>query len=45
MKQWKMTYYHPFWTDAHNYAFSTGEEDFIHELAFIMTELHDGGYE
>ena len=35
--------YH-FWDDAHMYAFSTGEEQFVSEIAYIMTTLHEEGY-
>ena len=30
----------PFWDDAHRYAFTTGEEQFVSEIAYIMTTLH-----
>ena len=35
----------PFWDDAHRYAFTTGEEQFVSEFAYIMTTLHEEGYE
>ena len=35
----------PFWDDAHKYAFTTGEEQFVSEIAYIMTTLHEEGYE
>ena len=35
----------PFWNDAHKYAFTTGEERFVSEIAYIMTTLHEEGYE
>ena len=35
----------PFWDDAHKYAFTTGEEQFVGEIAYIMTTLHEEGYE
>ena len=35
----------PFWNDAHKYAFTTGEEQFVGEIAYIMTTLHEEGYE
>ena len=31
--------------DAHRYAFTTGEEQFVTEIAYIMTTLHEEGYE
>ena len=34
-----------FWGDAHKYAFTTGEEQFVSEIAYIMTTLHEEGYE
>ena len=34
----------PFWDDAHRYAFTTGEEQFVSEIAYIMTTLHEEGY-
>ena len=34
-----------FWNDAHKYAFTTGEEQFVSEIAYIMTILHQEGYE
>tara|TARA_B100001750_G_scaffold149764_1_gene119922 strand:+ start:235 stop:366 length:132 start_codon:yes stop_codon:yes gene_type:complete len=34
-----------FWDDAHKYAFTTGEEQFVSEIAYIMTTLHEEGYE
>ena len=34
-----------FWVDAHKYAFTTGEEQFVSEIAYIMTTLHEEGYE
>jgi len=33
-----------FWGDAHRYAFTTGEEQFVSEIAYIMTTLHEEGY-
>tara|TARA_Y100000310_G_scaffold272175_1_gene286998 strand:+ start:508 stop:633 length:126 start_codon:yes stop_codon:yes gene_type:complete len=30
-----------FWDNAHDYVFTTGETEFIGEIAFIMTELHE----
>ena len=33
-----------FWGDAHKYAFTTGEEQFVSEIAYIMTTLHEEGY-
>ena len=33
-----------FWDDAHRYAFTTGEEQFVSEIAYIMTTLHEEGY-
>ena len=35
----------PFWVDAHKYAFTTGEERFVSEIAYIMTALHEEGYD
>ena len=35
----------PFWDDAHKYAFTTGEEQFVSEISYIMTTLHEEGYE
>ena len=35
----------PFWNDAHRYSFTTGEEQFVSEIAYIMTTLHEEGYE
>lgn len=35
----------PFWNDAHKYAFTTGEERFVSEIAYIMTTLHEEGFE
>ena len=35
----------PFCNDAHKYAFTTGEEQFVTEIAYIMTTLHEEGYE
>ena len=32
-----------FWDDAHKYAFTTGEEQFVSEIAYIMTTLHQEG--
>ena len=32
-----------FWEDAHKYAFTTGEEQFVSEIAYIMTALHEEG--
>ena len=34
-----------FWGDANKYAFTTGEEQFVSEIAYIMTTLHEEGYE
>ena len=34
-----------FWNDAHKYAFTTGEESFVGEIAYIMTTLHEEGYD
>ena len=34
-----------FWDDAHLYAFTTGEEQFVSEIAYIMTTLHEEGYD
>jgi len=34
-----------FWGDAHKYAFTTGEEQFVTEIAYIMTTLHEEGYD
>ena len=34
-----------FWDDAHKYAFTTGEERFVGEIAYIMTALHEEGYD
>ena len=34
-----------FWGDAHKYAFTTGEEQFVSEIAYIMTALHEEGYD
>tara|TARA_B100001750_G_C15210860_1_gene448225 strand:+ start:429 stop:560 length:132 start_codon:yes stop_codon:yes gene_type:complete len=34
-----------FWNDAHRYAFTTGEEPFVCEIAYIMTTLHEEGYD
>ena len=33
-----------FWGDAHKYAVTTGEEQFVSEIAYIMTTLHEEGY-
>ncbi len=33
------------WGDAHRYAFTTGEEQFVSEIAYIMTTLHEEGYD
>ena len=33
-----------FWGDAQRYAFTTGEEQFVSEIAYIMTALHEEGY-
>ena len=33
-----------FWNDANKYAFTTGEEQFVSEIAYIMTALHEEGY-
>ena len=32
-----------FWDDAQRYAFTTGEEQFVSEIAYIMTTLHQEG--
>ena len=32
-----------FWDNAHRYAFTTGEERFVCEIAYIMTTLHEEG--
>ncbi len=32
-----------FWENAHKYAFTTGEEQFVSEIAYIMTALHEEG--
>ena len=32
-----------FWEDAHKYAFTSGEEQFVSEIAYIMTTLHEEG--
>ena len=37
--------YNEFWNDANKYAFTTGEEQFVSEIAYIMTTLHQEGYE
>ena len=34
-----------FWDNAHKYAFTTGEEQFVSEIAYIMTTLHEEGYD
>jgi len=34
-----------FWDDAQKYAFTTGEEQFVSEIAYIMTTLHEEGYD
>ena len=34
-----------FWDNAHMYAFTTGEEQFVTEIAYIMTTLHEEGYD
>ena len=34
-----------FWDDAHMYAFTTGEEQFVSEIAYIMTTVHEEGYD
>ena len=34
-----------FWYDAHMYGFTTGEERFVSEIAYIMTALHEEGYD
>ena len=34
-----------FWNDAHKYAFTTGEASFVSEIAYIMTALHEEGYD
>ena len=36
--------YNEFWNNAHKYAFTTGEERFVSEIAYIMTTLHEEGY-
>jgi len=33
-----------FWDDAHRYTFTTGEEQFASEIAYIMTTLHEEGF-
>ncbi len=33
-----------FWDVAHQYTASTAEEEFVTEMAFIMTSLHEEGY-
>ena len=33
-----------FWGDAQRHAFTTGEEKFVSEIAYIMTALHEEGY-
>ena len=33
-----------FWNNAHRYVFTTGEEQFVSEVAYIMTALHEEGY-
>ncbi len=33
-----------FWEIAHKYTTSTAEEEFVTEMAFIMTSLHEEGY-
>jgi hypothetical protein len=32
-----------FWDDAHIYTRTTGEEQFVSEIAYIMTALHEEG--
>jgi hypothetical protein len=32
-----------FWDDAHMYTRTTGEEQFVSEIAYIMTALHEEG--
>tara|TARA_B100000378_G_C17899826_1_gene362253 strand:- start:178 stop:318 length:141 start_codon:yes stop_codon:yes gene_type:complete len=32
-----------FWDDAQRYAFTSGEEQFVSEIAYIMTTLHQEG--
>ena len=32
-----------FWDDAHMYARTTAEEEFVSEIAYIMTALHEEG--
>ena len=32
-----------FWNNAHAYARTTGEEQFVGEIAYIMTALHEDG--
>jgi len=34
-----------FWNNAHRYVFTTGEEQFVSEVAYIMTTLHEEGYD
>ena len=34
-----------FWNNAHKYAFTTGEEQFVSEIAYIMTTQHEEGYD
>ena len=34
-----------FWDNAHMYVFTTGEEQFVSEVAYIMTTLHEEGYD
>ena len=34
-----------FWDNAHRYAFTTGEEQFVSEIAYIMTTLHEEGFD
>ena len=34
-----------FWDDAHKYAFTTVEEQFVGEIAYIMTTMHEEGYD
>ena len=33
-----------FWNNAHKYVFTTGEEQFVSEVAYIMATLHEEGY-
>ena len=45
MTEMMSTESNPFWNDAHKYAFTTGEERFVSEIAYIMTTLHEEGFE